>query len=186
MGYENLAAYVSQDGWNVMGKYEYPNGSLALEFTKDPRDTQMYGWLGDEAFLFEDHQMTYNAHTWGIDPKRFETDPDLKEMFEVTAISHMPEPDGRPFVASIESHKYPFFGTQYHPEKTTQAYNDDIGVDHSWLSVKLNRHLADYFVYLARHNTNNAGTYSEVQKASVDNNDVIVTDLYGGTVYVFK
>jgi len=39
MGYENMAAYVSPEGWNVMGKYEYANGSLPLEFTKDPRDT---------------------------------------------------------------------------------------------------------------------------------------------------
>jgi len=69
----------------------------------------MYGWLKDEAFLFEDHKMTYNAHTWGIEPAKFETDSGLKAMFEVTAISHLP--DGRPFVASVESRKYPFFGT---------------------------------------------------------------------------
>lgn len=50
----------------------------------------MYGGLDEKAFFFEDHQMTYNAHTWGIDPERFETDAALKEMFEVTAISHMP------------------------------------------------------------------------------------------------
>lgn len=61
--------------------------------------------------MFEDNAMTYNSHTWGIDPEKFETDAGLKEIFEVTAISYMPEPDGRPFVASIESKKYPFLGT---------------------------------------------------------------------------
>jgi hypothetical protein len=30
-------------------------------------------------------------------------------MYEVTAVSYMP--DGREFVASIESKKYPFYGT---------------------------------------------------------------------------
>jgi len=60
--------------------------------------------------------MTYNSHHWGVDPKQFETDAKLKEMFDVTSISYLPT--GEPFVASIESTKYPFFGTQFHPEKT--------------------------------------------------------------------
>lgn len=109
MGYENLVSYVADGGWNVMTSFEYDNGSLPLEFVKDPRDTQMFGWLQDQAFFFEDHAMTYNSHHWGIDPSIFETDAGLKELFEVTSISYLP--DGRPFVATIESEKYPFFGT---------------------------------------------------------------------------
>lgn len=69
------------------------------------------------AFLFEDHNLTYNAHNWGVIPEKFETDAGLKEIFEVTSISYSDE--GAPFVSSIESPKYPFFGTQYHPEKFT-------------------------------------------------------------------
>jgi len=64
--------------------------------------------------LFEDHNITWNGHNWAVNPASFETDAGLKEMFEVTAISYMP--DGRPFVASVEGKKYPFFGTQFHPE----------------------------------------------------------------------
>lgn len=70
----------------------------------------MFGWLGDDAFIFEQHNMTYNSHTWGINPEKFENDKGLKDTFNVTSISYMPI-DGRPFVASIESNKYPFFGT---------------------------------------------------------------------------
>jgi len=54
--------------------------------------------------------MAYNSHDWGIDPKKFETDEGLREMFEVTAVHHLPD-TGAVFVASIESKKYPFFGT---------------------------------------------------------------------------
>jgi len=90
--------------------------SVSLEFVTDPRDTLMYGWLQDEAFFFEDHNLTYNSHNWGSDPEIFETDPGLKEMYHVTAISHMPAPDNRPFVVSFEGKKYPVFGTLFHPE----------------------------------------------------------------------
>eukprot|EP00349_Pseudokeronopsis_sp_Brazil_P010984 CAMPEP_0202977222 /NCGR_PEP_ID=MMETSP1396-20130829/84129_1 /ASSEMBLY_ACC=CAM_ASM_000872 /TAXON_ID= /ORGANISM="Pseudokeronopsis sp., Strain Brazil" /LENGTH=175 /DNA_ID=CAMNT_0049715943 /DNA_START=481 /DNA_END=1005 /DNA_ORIENTATION=+ len=174
-------SYVADGGWGVMGEYEMDHGSLALEFVVDPRDTKMYGslgdeafffedhqftynshhWsinpetfetdagLGDEAFFFEDHQFTYNSHHWSINPETFETDEGLKSMFHVTAISYMPEPDGRPIVASVESEKYPFFGTQFHPEKSTQVFLEDSGIDHSWLGIRMNAVFNDYFVYLA-------------------------------------
>jgi gamma-glutamyl hydrolase len=31
----------------------------------------MYGWLQDDAFLFEDHNITWNGHNWGVDPAKF-------------------------------------------------------------------------------------------------------------------
>jgi len=124
MGYENIVSYAADAGWDAMSAFEYDHGSLELEFTKDPRDTQMFGWFQDQAFLFEDHAMTYNSHHWGVDPQMFETDKGLKDIFEVTSVSYLPD-DGRAFVASIESHKYPFFGTQFHPEKTTQIFLDN-------------------------------------------------------------
>ncbi len=103
--------------------------------------------------------MTYNSHHWGADPAIFETDAKLKEMFEVTSVSYLPD-DGRAFVATVESTKYPFFGTQFHPEKTTQVYLDNQGIDHSWLSIDMNRVFNDYFIYLARHNSHSYGGYA--------------------------
>ena len=39
----------------------------------------------------------------------------VKENFIITGYSKNPE--GKEFVASIESNKYPFYGVQFHPEK---------------------------------------------------------------------
>ena len=61
----------------------------------------MYEWLGPEAYLFEDHNCTYNSHHWSMNPDKFNTDKGLMSMFKLTAVSYMP--DGRPIVASIES-----------------------------------------------------------------------------------
>lgn len=121
----------------------------------------MFNWFGNEAYKFERNNYTYNSHTWSINPKKFKTDEGLREMFKVTSISYMPT-DGRPFVASIESDKYPFFGTQFHPEKVTTIYSEGNGINHSLESISLNRHFADYFVYLTRHNTNYYGDFKEV------------------------
>lgn len=109
LGFEALVVYAAEEDIRVLDKYYIPYGSLSLEFVKDPRQTQMYGWLQDEAYFYQRKKMLYNSHHFGANPEKFETDPGLKETFEVTAVSRLE--DGSPFVASIEGKKYPFYGT---------------------------------------------------------------------------
>jgi len=71
----------------------------------------MFSWLENEAFLFEDNDLAYNAHTLGASPMKFKSDQGLKNMFEVIAVSNVPGVDGKEFVAAIEGIKYPFFAT---------------------------------------------------------------------------
>lgn len=159
MGYEYIVSYISDDGWDVLNVYDYETGSMALEFTEAPGETKMFNWLGNKAYLFENYNLTYNAHHWGMNPDKFKTDKGLQELFKLTSISYMP--DGRPFVATIESEQYPFFGTQFHPEKATRVFREDLYIDHSWTSIELNTHFAEFFVYQTRKNTNSWGNYSE-------------------------
>lgn len=129
--------------------------------------------------------MTYNAHNFGMDPEKYETDKGLKDMFEVTSISYLPT-TGAPFVTSAESTKYPIMGTLFHPEKPSQIFSDGPGIDHSWQSIQLQRHFADYFVYLARHNPHSYGNFSAVQKDIIYNHKMIVSDDWYGSAYVFE
>ena len=71
----------------------------------------MFGDLGDDAFKFETKAMTLNSHSFGIDPVKFITDKGLASMYKLTSISYEPEGDKRPFTASVEGKKYPFFAT---------------------------------------------------------------------------
>jgi len=151
MGYEYMSCYSSTEGKNLLEHYPMYTSSIPLKFTVDPRDTQMYGWLQDDAYLFEDHNLTWNGHNWGVDPTKFETDPILKEMYTVTAVGQQFPPDNRYFVASIESKKYPFFGVQFHPEEQYTDWSDGMGTNHSWMSIMLNRQFADVFLFKARH-----------------------------------
>jgi hypothetical protein len=66
------------------------------------------------------------------------------------------------------------------------VFREDLFVDHSWLSINLNRHFADFFVYETRKNMNSWGNYTQVQKAIIQNYDLIVSDQWFDTVYVFK
>ena len=127
--------------------------------------------------------MTYNSHSYGVALDTFQTDTSLGAMFTPTSLSTDTD-SGDTFVATMESEKYPFYGTQFHPEKVTTMYNSD-GINHSWASVKYNRYFADRFMELARQNTNSCGDWVACQSLIIDNNAVIVTDTYYGNVYAF-
>jgi gamma-glutamyl hydrolase len=184
MGYENMASYEATAGWAVLSVYDIDSASLPLSFVKDPAITGMYGWLGADARLFEAGAFAYNSHHWSMDPGKFQTDAGLAAVFELTAISHMT--DGRPIVASMESPHYPFFGTQYHPEKPASIHAPSTHANHSWTSIQLNQALAERFVWLARSNGNTLGNFSSVQREIIENYPLIVTETFAEVVYVFN
>ena len=58
-------------------------------------------------------------------------------------------------------------------------------MNHSWLSIELNNHFAEFFVYDCRKNNNSYGNYSQVQKAIIQNYKLLVTNQWYDTVYLF-
>ena len=128
--------------------------------------------------------MTFNHHSYGVALSAFTEDLGLGSMFTPTSTSTDPV-SGDTFVASMESKNYPFFGTQFHPEKVLTMFNAD-SIDHSWESVSYNRYFADRFIELARENTNTCGeSFADCQSLIIDNYPVYVTTTYYGNVYAF-
>ena len=102
--------------------------------------------------------MTYNSHSYGLALDTFTSDEGLGAMFTATSLS-TDASTGDTFVATMESPNYPFYGTQFHPEKVITMYNSD-GLNHSWESVDYNRYFANRFMELARQNTNTCGDFA--------------------------
>jgi gamma-glutamyl hydrolase len=130
-----MMIWASSVGRDILESYSAHAISETLQFVVDPRSTKMFGDLGDEGFKFETEAMTLNSHNDGIDPVKFITDDGLASMYKLTSISYEPEGEHRPFTASVEGKKYPFFGTQFHPEKTMAIFYDNSGINHSWESI---------------------------------------------------
>ena len=115
-GFEYMAIFAADEGDDVLSTLEAENISLNLKFVVDPNETKMFREASEKSKLFEEENVTVNFHSYGIAPDKFETDKGLKEMFMLTSISHDNEMDST-FAATMESPHYPFFGTQFHPEK---------------------------------------------------------------------
>lgn len=112
LGYETMMIWASSVGTkDIWDSYIVHDISLPLKFVVDPTKTAMFGDLGKDSYLFEKEGMTLNSHNWGVDPQKFVTDEGLASSYKLTSISFEPEGEKRPFAASVEHLKYPFFGT---------------------------------------------------------------------------
>ncbi len=84
-------------------------------------------------------------------------------MFTATSISHTDR--NEPFVATMESPNYPFFGVAFHPEKAYTIYHDgdpDTNPNHTWGSVLSNRYFSDLFISQVRVNNYVYGDFATV------------------------
>ena len=182
LGYENLVSYTADAGQDVLGRFPLHNASVPLRFLMAPEKTRMYKWLAWSAIDLQKYDMLYNNHDFGISPDAFKSDKGLAEFWDVTAMSFLP--NGTAFTASVESKKYPIFGTQFHPEKPSEEFVN-LKINHTWESVQIQEHFARYFVAMARANPNTYGNFEEVQKHEISNYDRIQTGEHMADVYVF-
>ena len=157
---------------------------MNLEFVKDTAHTLVFSdYSEQEITAFETKNMTANYHSFAISPELFEQDQGLRYFWDVTSISYMP--DGRAFVASIEAKDYPFFATQFHPEKPNSIFFDNVGLNHSWESIQTLQGFSKLMLRMSRNNLNSFGNYFETQPYLISNYDLINTRTKFDDVYVF-
>lgn len=120
LGFENMAIWAADRGVDILETYNAHAISLKLEFVTDPSTSSMWSDMGSNAYNFEKEAMTLNSHSWGINPDSFVTDAGFGNFYRLTSVTYEPgntPADARPFTATMEAINYPFFGTQFHPEK---------------------------------------------------------------------
>ena len=135
LGFENMAIWAADLDRDILEPYNAHAISLPIYFTDDPANSWVFGPMGDRAYDFENNNQTLNSHSWGVDPNAFNFDAGLGSFYKLTSISYEPDIPYAPFTASMEAYDYPFFATQFHPEKTFTMFNDDSGINHSWESI---------------------------------------------------
>ena len=61
---------------------------------------------------------TLNNHKMGISPAKFKTHKNLDNFYKI--VSWSPDRKGKKFVSTIEGRYYPFYGVQWHPERSAE------------------------------------------------------------------
>jgi len=164
LGFELLLTLAS--GTNIIQSgFDAENISLPLLLT-DKNDGVYSSQLYESPSLrhiFSQENVTMNNHQNGIEPKRFESHDRLTSFFHITSTNV--DRTGRPFVSTVESIRFPYYATQYHPEKNEFEFATYPGtnipyeaINHSDHAIHASFSLAEFFVRQLRRNK--SGSYT--------------------------
>ena len=137
-----------------------------LDFVIPPEQTKMYCNMQDEAIKKLKTQKTAYFHSWAYFTQDDITkNPLLDDFWQATTVSEVNDVMDVEMLMSYEAKDYPFFATQFHPEKISQVLVDEfedeyqVEPNHSWESIELMSNFGKLFVAMSRANTNTFGDF---------------------------
>ncbi|CAF3504123.1 unnamed protein product [Rotaria socialis] len=125
-----------------------------LTFMPDAADSQLLGSslpLNIKNALQND-STTANYHNFCMRPTNFSADPILSTFYKMLTISS--DLEGKTFVSTIESRRYPVFGVQWHPEKNGFEWRVNTTIPHTSNAVKVMQYTANFLTNQTRQNMN--------------------------------
>lgn len=103
------------------------------------------------------------------------TDFKFEQQWHILSWNH--DLTGLTFVSSIEHKRYPFFATQFHPEKVIYEWIRHRNISHTANAIKAGQYFAKFFVDQTRHSLNQFGGVDEENRALIYNYPVTFTAL---------
>ncbi|XP_057308322.1 gamma-glutamyl hydrolase A-like [Hydractinia symbiolongicarpus] len=184
LGFETLHNLAAEE--NILMDVVAENISMELNFTQHAFRSRLFEDMDKKMMqdlMFE--KITLNMHHSGISPELYGTNLKLNAMYRVLSTNF--DEKGVEFVSTVEGIKYPFYGTQWHPEKNLFEWTTREAINHSPEAVAVAQYLSNFFVNEARKNFQKFKSVKEEIKHSIFKYAPIFS---GGTslfeqVYVF-
>eukprot|EP01113_Clastostelium_recurvatum_P036048 TRINITY_DN5090_c0_g1_i3.p1 TRINITY_DN5090_c0_g1~~TRINITY_DN5090_c0_g1_i3.p1 ORF type:complete len:319 (-),score=58.44 TRINITY_DN5090_c0_g1_i3:41-976(-) len=175
LGFELLSMMAGGGNISILTHFDAENISLPVTFYPGARDSRMLGNLSKQLYDdMEKQPITENYHHFGVSPENFEAYK-VTSMFK--ALSTSVDRAGNPFVSMMEGHTYPFFSTQWHPERSLYEWLPSEAVNHSYQIVQISNYIVEFFVEQTRASTHAYPSYAAEQAAVIENYNPYFTGL---------
>ncbi|CAM6036511.1 unnamed protein product [Sphagnum compactum] len=148
LGFQLLTVIVSQNH-SILGKFEATHKPAPLLLVGDwVKDQSIFQWvpLGVVDKLSKQPLAMENHHQ-GVSPQTWFSNELLTDFFRVLTTTQ--DNNGKMYISTVESQRYPILGVQWHPEKHAFEWGDDM-IPHSVDAVQLTQAVANYFISEAR------------------------------------
>lgn len=166
LGFEAIHHYV-EGKQDFLSKYNVENQSLPITLDSTYKTSRMFYNLTKQLKdSLQKQALTSNFHHDGVDPSWYKKSKKLKKDFRLLATSK--DRDGKTFVSAFEGIRYPFYGTQFHPEKPAFEWHPTLDIKHTSDAVKIGQYLVDFFVDETRKNDNKFESYAEEIQYIID------------------
>uniref|UniRef100_A0A0A1XRN7 folate gamma-glutamyl hydrolase n=1 Tax=Zeugodacus cucurbitae TaxID=28588 RepID=A0A0A1XRN7_ZEUCU len=164
LGFQLLVVYTTKMaeatfGTDIRDKCESMDCNLPVEFLPDFRKSRFFADLPDEVKIsMEQEPFGHHRHKYCVSLKTAESFVDVWHI-----LAKNKDAKGLEFASIIEHRKYPFFGTQFHPESQC-----------SQECSKIIEYLSKFFVDQCRRNSNRFQSDEEQKRHLIQNFPVTV------------
>ncbi|XP_057296694.1 gamma-glutamyl hydrolase-like [Hydractinia symbiolongicarpus] len=122
----------------------------------------------------EKQPITAHFHKYSVTPKSLKRSPKLNSFFRNLGTSV--DRDGVKFISAMEGKKFPFYGIQFHPEKTMFEWATTISIPHSPQAIRLGQFIANSFMDNVRRNKKSFYNSSIERKYLMEQYELMRTD----------
>ena len=131
----------------------------------------------------ETKRVIYDTHHDGIVPELFEKFVGLQQYkLLATALDRK----GKEYAAAYEHRRFPIFCVQYHPEKASYVWIDELNIPRCSEAIDLATHYSKLFVTEAKRNSNKFRSRREAQANLITNLPILSTETTAHDVYILK
>jgi len=155
LGFEELSVLETGNGGVISLDVEARNIALPLDLAPAATTSRLFGSM-DESLVdaLSKQNITFNSHSHGLLLSEYDNNAELNSFFQVLTTNVATASGGEVFVSTMEAYKYPFYGTQWHPEKNNFEWSlkegSYTGTPHSSNAVRASIETAAFFVQEAR------------------------------------
>jgi len=170
MGFQALSIITANDE-SVLQTYAFDseNLPLPLDFTDKLKDSKLFSKASNDVInTFSNEKSTMNLHHDGVDPSLYLGGNDKLTKF-YRLISTNVDKKNKPFGSTIEAYNYPFYATQWHPERNQFEWDIEELLLHTSDGVMATQYLTNYFVNEVRKNNHQFASKDEEEKYLIYN-----------------
>ena len=173
LGFEFLATVVSGSS-SVLSQSDAENLPLPLNFTPKYQNSKMFADISSElAKYLSTAPTTLNLHLNCVSADTFKANKKLNNFFKVLSTNN--DRNGKKFISTMEAIKYPFYATQWHPEKNSFEWTTDLNIPHDPMSIEVTQYISNFFVNETRLNRHKFRSSEEEQAQLIYNYPKIFT-----------
>ncbi|KAL9160339.1 hypothetical protein ABFS82_08G192900 [Erythranthe guttata] len=183
LGFELITMIVSEKK-NILETFDAKNHASTLKIMGniDVKETLFQSFPPDLLKKLSKERLVMQNHRYGISPKKFVKNDKLRGFFNILTITE--DRKKQLYVSTVQAHKYPVTGVQWHPEKN--AYDQSLSATpRSKDAVKVTKYVANFFVREARMSKNKPSS-PKVQANLIRNWRQTIRGNPGKEVYIFS
>ncbi|XP_034562236.1 gamma-glutamyl hydrolase [Notolabrus celidotus] len=170
LGFEQLTVLTC--GENLLVRTNTSGVALHLDYTNETSNSKLFKDF--PAQLMKDlavEPLTENSHKWSLSMQTYNTNEELHDFYKVLSTNT----DGKiEFVSTFEAYQYPFYGTQWHPEKNAFEWMKPY-IPHTPSAIKVTFYMADFFVNEAKKNSHRFDSEEDEKRVLIYNHNPVCT-----------